>query len=356
MDLLLLPTRDKEPSMPEPILHPTSPIANDMTRRGFLKTTTTGIAAASALTPVLAHPVSAMTTAAKKPTSETLVTQFFKTLTGAQKKLMTFSFDDPLRLAVNNNWHVTKATVAATFSADQQAMIRDIFMGLHSEEYAKKVMAQVEHDNRQANRKGGFDGCSVAMFGQPGSGKFEFVLAGRHVTRRCDGDSVAGAAFGGPIFYGHAASGFNEKPDHRGNIYWYQARRANELFQALDGKQQKLALRNDARPERRQQTVQLRGKKAALHGVPVADFSADQKILARKVMADVLAPFRKTDVQECMKLIEAQFDQLHFAYYQNLDIGNDRVWDVWQVEGPSMVWYFRGIPHVHTWVNIRKPA
>ena len=48
-------------------------------------------------------------------------------------------------------------------------------------------------------------GSSVAIFGEPGSGKFQFVLTGRHCTRRCDGDSVEGAAFGGPLFYGHAA-------------------------------------------------------------------------------------------------------------------------------------------------------
>ena len=327
----------------------------DLTRRRFLKTTS-GIATASALSPFLPETAATAGEAARKPASETLVTQFYKTLTEPQKKLMAFPFNDPLRQAVNNNWHITKATVGKTFSRDQQAMIRGIFDGLHSEEYAKKVVTQVEHDNQQANRKGGFDGCSVAVFGQPGSGQFEFVFAGRHVTRRCDGNSVKGAAFGGPIFYGHAAAGFNEKPDHPGNIYWYQAKRANELFRALDGKQQKLALRSDARPEQRKKTVELRGPDTALHGVPVADFSSDQKTLARRVMADVLAPFRKVDVDECMKLIEAQFDNLHFAYYKNLDIGNDRVWDVWQIEGPSMVWYFRGSPHVHTWVNIRKPA
>ena len=342
--------------MSGPIQHASCSVPGNLTRRRFLETTTAGLATASALSPLLENPAAAANEAAKKPAPETLVTRFFKTLTDNQKKLMTFSFDDPLRQAVNNNWHITKATVGATFSRDQQAMIRDIFNGLHSEQYAKKVMAQVESDNRQTNRKGGFDGCSVAMFGQPGSGQFEFVFAGRHVTRRWDGDSVKGAACGGPIFYGHAASGFNEKPDHPGNIYWYQAKRANKLFQALDGKQRKLALRSDARPEQRKKTVELRGKAAALHGVPVADFSDDQKTLARRVMADVLAPFRKADVDECMKLIEAQFDNLHFAYYKNLDIGNDRVWDVWQIEGPSMVWYFRGKPHVHTWVNIRKPA
>ena len=57
-----------------------------------------------------------------------------------------------------------------------------------------------------------------------------------------------------------------------------------------------------------------------------------------------------------MKIIEAAgFDNLHFAYYSNLDVGNDGVWDVWQIEGPSTVWYFRGDPHVHTWVYIKKP-
>ena len=77
----------------------------------------------------------------------------------------------------------------------------------------------------------------------------------------------------------------------------------------------------------------------------------------RKVMADLLAPFRKADADEALKLIEAGgFDNLHMAFYKNMDIGNDGVWDVWQIEGPNMLWYFRGAPHVHTWVHVREPA
>lgn len=333
------------------------PDCEESTRRNFLKRTTVGFASASLAAPMLPSVAAgAADPSTSEPVAETLVTHFYKSLTEEQKNLMVFPFDDPLRLQVNNNWHITKAVVGTEFSKDQQAMIRDIFKGLHSEEYVQRVMAQVEHDNQNTNRRGGFNGCTVALFGEPGTGKFEFVLAGRHVTRRCDGDSVDGAAFGGPIFYGHAAEGFNEKPDHPGNVYWYQAKRANELFQALDGKQRKLALRRDARPEAREKTVELRGNDAELHGVPMSELTADQKGLARKVMADVLAPFRKSDVDECMKLIRAQFDKLHFAYYQNMDIGEDGVWDVWQIEGPHLVWYFRGAPHVHTWVNIREAA
>src|SRR3954464_6187410 len=132
-------------------------------------------------------------------------------------------------------------------------MVKEIFMGLHNPEYAETVFKQVAHDSGKA----GFGDCSIALFGEPGSGKYEFVLTGRHCTRRCDGNSVAGAAFGGPIFYGHAAAGFNEPADHKGNAYWYQALRANEVFKSLDGKQRELALRDDPRKEEGNKTVEL---------------------------------------------------------------------------------------------------
>ena len=38
--------------------------------------------------------------------------------------------------------------------------------------------------------------------------------------------------------------------------------------------------------------------------------------------------------------------------YKEGDLGKDGVWDNWRLEGPSFVWYFRGKPHVHGWVNV----
>ena len=74
-------------------------------------------------------------------------------------------------------------------------------------------------------------------------------------------------------------------------------------------------------------------------------------------MADVLAPFRKADADEALKLIEKNgFDNLHMSFYKNEDIGHDGVWDIWQIEGPAMLWFFRGAPHVHTWVHVREKA
>ncbi|MCO6459232.1 MAG: DUF3500 domain-containing protein [Pirellulaceae bacterium] len=328
------------------------PDCGDLTRRDFLKTGAAAVAVGAAMPLVVVRADEPASTSAATR-SETLVGQLYGTLTAEQKKTMAFPFDHPLRSKVDNNWRITAARVGQHFTADQQALIREIFQGLHSPQYAATVMKQVEHDNGQA----GFGGCSIAMFGEPDTGKFEFVLSGRHVTRRCDGDSIEGAVFGGPIFYGHAAASFNEPADHQGNVYWYQAQRANELFQALDGKQRKLALRDDPRPEQQTDTVKLAGPGGKLHGIPFGELSADQRQLAEQVMADVLAPFREADVAECMKAIKASgLDKLHMAYYSVEDIGNDGVWDIWQIEGPDMVWYFRGAPHVHTWVHIRHPA
>jgi hypothetical protein len=281
--------------------------------------------------------------------SETLVKQLFLSLSPEQKASVCFAFDHPLRSKVNNNWMINKSQ-KETLNADQRDLVRQIFLSLHSPQYADKVFQQVIHDSEGD----GFDGgTSVALFGEPNS-SFEFVLTGRHCTRRCDGNSVRGSAFGGPIFYGHAAKGFREAAEHPGNAYWYQAVQANEVFKMLDGKQRDSALVDKVRDEKETATVALSGKKSDLPGIPMAALSNDQKQMVRKVLAGVLAPFRKEDVEESLRLIEPQFDSLHMAFCKSMDIGGDGVWDVWQIEGPNMVWLFRGAPHVHTWVHIKE--
>ena len=155
----------------------------------------------------------------------------------------------------------------------------------------------------------------------------------------------------------HASKSFNESPTHDGNVYWYQAKRANELFAALDGKQREKALIARVRKELGRETVELSGKTSGLGGIPVSELSADQKDLMKKVLADLLKPFRKADADEAMKLIEKNgFENLHMAYGKQGDLGNDQVWDNWQVEGPSMIWVFRGAPHVHCWAHVRESA
>ena len=87
------------------------------------------------------------------------------------------------------------------------------------------------------------------LLGEPGSGKSEWEMTGRHLTIRADGDSVQNAAFGGPIVYGHGeGDGVAGLP---GNVFYYQLKKANEVFLALDGKQRDKALLPKAPPESR---------------------------------------------------------------------------------------------------------
>jgi hypothetical protein len=321
-------------------------------RREFLHASA---AAAAAVAGQCLIPSTARAITEPDPTSETLAGQLFGSLSPAQSQSLCFDFDDPLRDKVDNNWLITKKSIQDTLNPDQQDLVRQIFRSLHHPEFADRAMEQMVHDSENNGFEGG---TSVGLFGTPGSGKFEFVLTGRHCTRRCDGDAVKGAAFGGPIFYGHQAGTKDTEPaDHPGNVFWHQAKRANEVFQALDGKQRAVALIDGrGRSERGTETVKLSGRATDLPGVRVGDLTRDQKELVRRVMSDLLAPFREVDAQESMRLAtQTGFDDLRLAFFKQQDLGDDGVWDVWQLEGPHMVWYFRGAPHVHCWVHIRDP-
>jgi len=285
---------------------------------------------------------------ADKP-AETYVKALYDSLKPEQKKIMAFPFDHPLRRKVANNWNIVDEDVGAIgklYGPDQQEIIRQIFKGVTSEDGYEKFQKQMKDD------AGGFEKYTCAIFGRPGEDKFEWVLTGRHLTIRADGNSVENTAFGGPIFYGHAVT-FNEKPDHPGNVWWHQARLANEIFKSLDGKQRQKALLSDDPPDD-QTIVTLRGADAKIPGLAGTELSGDQKALLEKTLKSLLSMYRESDVEEAMACIKENggLDSLRTSFFSVEDIGNDGVWDRWRVEGPAFVWHFRGSPHVHTWVNI----
>ncbi len=331
------------------------PDCDEFDRRRFLKTVamgSVGLATTAAVPIIQGTPARVPSKPDLSQRSETLVATLHQSLTAEQRQKVALPFGHPLQSQVDNNWHITPIKIGEFFTPDQQAMITEIFRNLHNPEFADKVFYHINED------AGGLGNYSIALFGEPGTGAFEFVLTGRHCTARCDGDSVEGVAFGGPIFYGHASQGFNEKADHPKNVYWYQAQRANEVFKALDGKQRKIALLGDPRQEQGTATVDLSKPNERPVGLPVSEMTRDQRQLVEEVLHDLLLPFREKDRQKAMADIKAQggFDALSMSFFKNMDIGNDGVWDVWQLESPTMVWYFRGSPHVHVWVNIRARA
>jgi hypothetical protein len=327
-----------------------------VSRREFVKTVGTAalVASSSLILPPGARadgPVAPVGPTPKAP-AETAVARFFATLKDEQRKLLCFPFDDPKRSQVQNNWHIVKPTIK-DLTKEQQALCDEIFKGLCSEEGYDRFTKQMDHDD------GGIENYSVAVFGEPGTDRpFEWVLTGRHDTLRADGNSVEGAAFGGPIFYGHDATGSgNDDAQHTDNLWWYQGAQANAIYKSLDDKQQAKALLSKSEGDN-PRSIRLKGEIANAPGLPIAELDGQQKQMVQKLLKDLTSPFRAFDVeeiQECLKEAGG-VDKLRLTYYKDGDIGNDKVWDIWKLEGPAFAWYFHGSPHVHTWVNIARKA
>ena len=211
------------------------------------------------------------------PVSETMVKKLYDSLSPKQKEEICFDWDHSddrglLRTHVSNNWNITEEEFAVGgkfFNSDQQEMIHELFFSLYQPDWRKRIEQQLQDDAGGYGKK-----QTIAIFGKPGQDKFELVMTGRHLTIRCDGNTTPHVAFGGPIFYGHAAKDFNESAKHEGNVFWPQAQKANALFQMLDGKQRKQALIAKAPSESK---VEFAKPGAQTSGLPISELSADQK-------------------------------------------------------------------------------
>jgi len=326
----------------------------DLDRRGFLR----GAAVATAASATGALGLFAVPGAQAAPTpksaAETAVKALYDSLTDKQKQVVCFDWDHKddrglLRTHVSNNWHITKPAITSDFyTKEQRAIVLDIFKSIFNPDWHARLFKQLKDDT--GGHPWGTD-QNIAIFGKPGGGKFEFVMTGRHLTTRADGNSEEHVAFGGPIFHGHAASGFDEKVHHPGNVFWHQAQRANKVYEVLSGQQQKLALVKRRPAER---AVQFRGPKGKFPGIPLTELSKDQREGVQKILMSLIEPYRKEDQDEVQACLKAQggLEACSLAFYQDGDIGDDGEWDNWRLEGPSFVWYFRGQPHVHIWINV----
>jgi hypothetical protein len=325
-------------------------------RRGFLKS----IASVSASAAIGGASLWSASRVAAAPTpksaAETAVKSLFDTLTDGQKKAICFDWDYKhperglLRTHVSNFWHVTKPMLTSGFyTKEQQAILFDIFKGVFNPDWHEKFVKQLKDDH---DGKPWGAGLSCAIFGKPGSDKFEFVMTGRHMTIRADGNSASHVALGGPIFHGHAPFGYTEKVHHPGNIFWHQAELANKVYATLSGKQQKLAL-VERRPKD-EFSIPFQGAEGKLSGLPCSEMAKDQKDALQKVLTGLIEPYRKEDRDEVLECLKKQggLDKCWLTFYKDGDIGDDGEWDNWRLEGPAFVWYFRGHPHVHIWINV----
>ncbi len=126
-----------------------------------------------------------------------LVKVLYEKLNDKQRQSVCFDWEHNdsklglLRTRVANNWHITKPNLNSEFfTAEQRDLVRKIFeaswmpTGYRSSTSSLKMTAVALRRTK-----------NIAIFGKPGDGNFEFVLTGRHMTLRCDGNSAESVAF-----------------------------------------------------------------------------------------------------------------------------------------------------------------
>ncbi|MCI0463372.1 MAG: DUF3500 domain-containing protein [Gemmataceae bacterium] len=217
-----------------------------------------------------------------------------------------------------------------------------------------RAIASDEAGYSQLSRNGtfdgsrSFDGCGADIFGDPTTNQFAWVFSGHHLTVRCDGNSQAGAAFGGPMYYGHSPDGYSAR-----NCFNYQTRSVLSVFEALNEQQRRQAVVVGS-PGELEPSIRFRPRGERHPGVAATDLTHDQRQLVRQVMRTVLSPYRREDADEVMEIIgrNGGMERLHLAFYRDRGAEENARWHFWRIEGPGFVWNYRVLPHVHTYVNI----
>jgi hypothetical protein len=320
----------------------------EVDRRNFIRVVGGGTAAALAGAALGGAALPGVARAAapfvRKPKpAEDLIKELFSGLSDAQKRRAVRSWDNRARLGMFNN-PIEGIRIESVYTPAQTELIERIVKSMCSGDEGYR---RISRNNRWDN-SGSLKRCGGMIFGNPLDGKFAFVFAGHHLTIRCDGNSEEGAAFGGPMYYGHSPFGYS-----RGNIFYFQTQSALSVFESLNEAQRKKAIVR-GNPGEGAPSVRYRGRGATRPGIRSEDLTRDQRALVEKVMRDLLSPYRREDADEVMDIVRANggMDKIHMAYYPDRGMNTKAPWHFWRLEGPGFVWNYRVLDHVHCYVNI----
>lgn len=280
--------------------------------------------------------------------AEDLVRELYASMSNTQRAELVLPWDHggsatPTRLGMYNR-AIGGKKIADHYTLPQQELIERILRAISAD----------EDGYRQISRNGTFDssgslaGCGAIIFGEPtDGGRFSWVFTGHHLTVRCDGNSEEGAAFGGPMYYGHSPHGYSDK-----NIFYYQTKRVLSVFDALNPSQRERAVVRATLSQDGATVIKPSGESKP--GIAYQELSTDQRQLVEEVMRSILAPYRREDVDEVLGIVKKNggMEQIHLAFYEDGQMKDGERWHFWRLEGPGFVWNYRVLPHVHTFVNI----
>lgn len=283
--------------------------------------------------------------------------------TSGQRARIVFPVDHPSR-QINNTLSVVRGPHLGTLlSPGQQRLVRELYEAMLSERGSEAFQGTIAVEGR-------LEGCTLAIYGEPGDRSAQAVLSGGHVLLR-GGGAGRSAPLGGGIAYGHQIG--NGRWRVPGNSFAYHGDAFNRCFAALGAGERRAAILPEPPHEL---VLQPQAAGARLPGLALARASEAAREAARALLETVLSAYPEPRRREALAAIERNggVGALHLAAYAShgfyadlkswasLDPAErerrgDPYWQVWRVEGPGTVIHFQGYPHVHAYLSIvRNPA
>jgi uncharacterized protein DUF3500 len=278
---------------------------------------------------------------------DALARQLYATLDAEQRAETCVPYDHPLRQYHNRGVSGGGRDILFGFSRRQRSLLTDLLYAGLSEDGRTRVPEEF------FTRWSGVHAMRVLICGDPGTSPYQIILTGNHLNLRLGGRSREGAAFGGPQVYGDQRG--NERAGLPGNVYRDQFLTAQRILRHLDPAKRKLAVLEEAPV---QTAIELQGPQGTFPGVAVSSLAAEDKVLAIELVERIFATYRADDVAYARACLQANggIDRLFLSYYQHGEEGTIAEGQVFRMEGPGAVLYFRGYPHVHAFVNVAMNA
>ncbi len=285
-------------------------------------------------------------------------------LTPRQRELLVFPADHPARQIANTISVLERPHLGTLLSPAQHALVEQLCFGMLSEQGRAAFAGTLAVEGR-------LEGCVLALFGEPESGRAQTVLMGGHVMLRGGGESAEGAAFGGGIAYGHQIG--NERWRVEGNSFAPHGDAANRLYASLAPAERARAILAEPPHEL---VLQVQAAGAAFPGVRLGSLSERAQESASVLIDAVFASYPQAARARALACIDANGGRaaLHVAYYASRGFyadmrawstlsaderaqRGDPYWQVWRIEGPGTIVHFKGYPHVHAYIQVvRDPA
>lgn len=282
------------------------------------------------------------------PPAKELAAEIFDSLDEETRAAASVPYDHPLRQYYNRGVD-TAGVWSVTLGWRERALVTDLFHAGLSELGRERVPEQLLLSIP------GIHLTRILFCGRPEEEDCQVLLTGPHLNLRIGGPSREGAPLGGPQVYGdQTGDGTVGLP---GNAYRYQLAHAQKLWEMLTEAERGVVRQAVAPP---QTCIDVQGSNGTFEGIPVADLSKDKRQQVRTFLRSILENYPEADASDAWACIEdgggvesfflADYDQ----DFQGGRLAGGGASQIFRLEAPGAVFYYRGEPHLHAFLNVAR--